>query len=212
MTKIILIRHGYSLGNKEKKFTGQMDLPLDRIGRAQAMSVCEYVKEHYQVDWIYSSDLSRARDTVAPLAKALSLPIHECRELREVDVGLWQGMLIEEVAKTYPENFALYKKKPGLVTFDGGESYGALIARVRPFIEKLAEEKDGKTLVIATHGGVIRNLRAAWDGVELAEIERIPHVPNASLSVLHYENGRVTWQSVGEVAHLADRTTEEGVR
>ena len=212
MVKFILVRHGFSMGNKEKKFSGQMDVPLDEAGLRQAESVSEYIYRTFKVDKIYSSDLCRAFDTVKPLAKALNIEIIKAKAFREVDVGLWQGRLIEDVKKEYPESFRLYKEKPGIARFDGGETYGECQKRALDEIEKIAKENDGKTIVIGTHGGVVRNLRAAFTKTPLESTEAIPHVPNASITVAEYQDGKFTLEIVGLTDYLTDKPTEEGVK
>ena len=212
MVSFIIVRHGFSKGNKEKRFSGQMDVPLDEAGLRQAKSVSDYILHSFKVDKVYSSDLSRAYDTVEPLAKALDLEIIKTKAFREVDVGEWQGRLIEDVKLEYPESFKLYKEKPGIARFDGGETYGECQERALRDIEKIAKENDGKTIVIGTHGGVVRNLRAAFTGTPLENIETIPHVPNASITVAEYDRGRFTLKIVGYTDYLTDKTTEEGVK
>ena len=71
------------MGNKEKKFTGQLDLPLDVVGFFQADSIRDYILKEYKVDKIFSSDLQRAYDTVKPLADALQIEIVTSKALRE---------------------------------------------------------------------------------------------------------------------------------
>ena len=212
MVKFIIIRHGYSLGNKEKRFSGQLDVPLDAVGISQANSTAAYILSHYQVDRIYASDLSRAYDTAKPIAQALGMDITKCKELREVDVGDWQGLLIEDAARKYPESFALYKENPGLSRFDGGESYVDVMQRGSRAFRRIAAENDGKTVIVATHGGVIRTLRAAWSNTPLEKIKEIPHVPNGSVTVVLYENGHAQFEQIGYNGHLADPITEEGVK
>ncbi len=212
MVRFIVVRHGYSCGNKEKRFSGQLDVALDEIGYSQAKSIAGYVLDNFHVDRIYSSDLSRAYDTVKPVADALGLDVIKSRELREVDVGLWQGKLIEDVKKEFPDSFAFYKENPGLARFDGGESYAEMMQRGQSAMEKIAAENEGKTVLIGTHGGFIRTLRAAWNNVPLDRIKDIPHVPNASMTVAEYENGAVKWIQIGYTDHLEDKVTEEGVK
>ena len=212
LVTFLLVRHGFSKGNKEKRFSGQMNLPLDDAGLAQAESVSKYISENFKVDSIYSSDLSRAYDTVLPLANKLNIAIQKDKNLREVDVGLWQGKLIDEVKKEFPETFEKYRVNPGLSRFDGGESYLDAMERGIKTIQKIAKENDGKTIVIATHGGIIRTLRAAWTNTTPENIKDIPHVPNASVTIAEYDNGNVTLKLVGHTDHLEDKTTEEGVK
>lgn len=212
MVTFLIVRHGFSMGNKEKRFSGQMDVALDEVGLQQAQSVARYVLANFRVDAIYASDLMRAVDTVKPVADALKLSVIQRKNLREVDVGDWQGKLITDVEKEYPESFALYKENPGLSHFDGGESYAGLQQRVVAAMEEIAAENHGKTVLIGTHGGVIRTLRAAWSGTPLEKIKEIPHVPNASVTVAVYEKGVFSLKTVGYCDYLSDKTTEEGVK
>ena len=212
MVTFIIIRHGFSLGNKEQRFSGQMDVSLDEVGQAQAISTAEYILKNFTINSIYASDLSRALDTVTPIADTLGIAVNKCKELREVHVGKWQGMLIKDVEMEYPESFALYKESPGTFRFDGGESYADMMHRVKLAFEKIAEENEGKTVVVGTHGGVIRTLRAAWNNMSLDRIKEIPHVPNGSITIVEYENGSVKWLRVGYCEHLTDKTTEEGIK
>ena len=195
MTTLIIIRHGYSMGNKEKKFTGQNDVPLDEIGFQQAESTAKYIIDNFKVDAIYSSDLSRAYETVKPISNAIGLPITTLTALREVNVGSWQGKLISEIEKEFPENLKLYKKSPGLIHFDNGESYKELIIRVQKAMEQIAEDNDRKTVVIGTHGGVIRALRAAWNKIPLDKLGSVLHVPNGSVTIVEYENKKTKFKN-----------------
>ncbi|MBO7208124.1 MAG: histidine phosphatase family protein, partial [Clostridia bacterium] len=129
MVTFVIVRHGYSKGNKEKRFSGQMDVPLDEIGLSQAEAVAQYITENFKIDKIYSSDLSRAVDTVKPIAQKLGIPVNKVKELREADVGEWQGLLIETIKEQYAESFEFYRQNPGLARFDGGESYKELMDR-----------------------------------------------------------------------------------
>ena len=212
MVKFIIVRHGYSVANKEKRFSGQMDIPLDEIGLSQAESVADYIVENFKVDSIYTSDLIRTVQTVKPTAERLGLEINKCKELREVDVGLWQGMLIEDVKKEYPENFEVYRNTPGLCRFDGGENYSDCLYRAKALLDELAKENDGKTIVIGTHGGVIRTLRANLKNIPMDKIQELPQVPNASITIVEYNSGEIKLIEEGYTEHLSDKTTEEGVK
>lgn len=212
MVKFIIVRHGFSLGNKEGRFTGQLDVSLDEIGFAQAESVAKYILDNFKIDVIYSSELSRAYDTALPVAKALGLEVNKRKGLNEVDVGLWQGKLIDDVEKEFPESFALYKSSPGLSRFDGGESYAELRERVVAEFHKLAQENDGKTVLVAAHGGVIRNLLAAWLDIPGERIKEVPRAANASITIAEYEGGKAELKLIGYTDHLDDKTTEAGVK
>ena len=212
MVKFIIVRHGFSLGNKEKRFTGQLDIPLDEIGYAQAELVAKYILDNFKIDAIYSSELSRAYNTALPVAKALGLEINKRKRLNEVDVGLWHGKLFEEVEKEFPESYALYKASPGLSCFEGGESYAEARDRVVAEFDKIASENEGKTVLVAAHGGVIKNLLAAWLGLPLERINEVPRVKNASISIAEYEGGKSKITLMSYIDHLGDMATETGIK
>ena len=212
MVKFIIVRHGFSLGNKEGRFTGQLDVPLDEIGYAQAECAARYILDSFKIDVIYSSELSRAYDTAFPVAKALGLEVNKRKRLNEVDVGLWHGKLFEDVGKEFPESYALYKVSPGIFRFDGGESYAELRERVVAEFEEIARENDGKTVLVAAHGGVIRSLVAAWLDIPLERITEVPRASNASISVAEYEGGKAKFTLIGYTDHLGDKTTEVGLK
>lgn len=213
-TTLVFLRHGLSLGNKEKKFTGQLDLPLDEVGLAQGVAASRYIAERYSIDAIYASDLSRAVETVRHLSERLALPIRMCADLREIHVGVWQGMKIEEVRRLYPKEIEQYKTAPNTFRFIDGESYGDVIIRARRAVNEIAKANEGKTVVIATHGGVIRALRASCEGEPLAALKRLSILPNASVSVAEYENGSLRFTELGVTAFLTGdlAETEEGVK
>ena len=131
--------------------------------------------------------------------------------LRELDVGEWEGKLITEVAKEYPDSFELYRTNIGFARPNGGESYPELAKRVLDTFAKMAGENEGKTVLVATHGGVIRALRCAWSNLPKEEFQNIPHVPNASLSIAEFADGKGIFTKIGFNDYLEEKTTEEGI-
>ena len=75
MTRFIVVRHGNSLSNIDKTFTGHIDAPLSKVGLEQAQLVSDYIFNTYKVDRVFSSDLSRAVDTIKPFAQKANLEI-----------------------------------------------------------------------------------------------------------------------------------------
>ncbi len=209
MTELIFVRHGFSEGNQSHRFSGQRDFPLTAAGHRQAQELAKYLLSAFTVNTICASDLCRATDTVRPLAEALSLPVQPMKELREVDVGLWEGVLRDEVGRRYPENYATYLTTPGLARFDGGESFAELRERALAAVERIVAQNEGKTVVIATHGGLIRALRTLWEDIPLEQMQRIPQVANASITVVRYEGGRASLQVAGFCDYLTERVTEK---
>lgn len=203
MTTLLVVRHGLSATNKAKVFTGQFDAPLDPLGHRQAACTAEYLSETYQIDAIYSSDLSRAMDTARPTAEKFGLPIHAVPEIRELDVGHWQHLSHTEVEKRYPEEYRQWKLNPGYVQFPGGESYAMMQKRCENAFDRIAAENDGKTVVVFTHGGVLRALVCGWLGYEMSKAHELPLAANASITVVRYKNGRAEVVTMGYDEHLA---------
>lgn len=204
MVNFIIIRHGCSVTNRDKKFTGSMDVPLTELGYDQAKRTAEYVFKNFNVDRIYSSDLSRAVDTAKPIADVFELPIITDEKLREIDVGYWQGKSHEEVKALYSESYNLYMTQTGHFHFDGGESFDQVKKRAVSVFEDIAKQNEGKTVVIVTHGGFIRALYCAWYDVKPQDTKYVSLVGNTSVSIAEYKDGKGEFSLLGSDAHLED--------
>lgn len=210
MVKFIIIRHGYSEFNKAGRFTGQLDIPLDELGVRQAELTAEYVISHFHVDEIYSSSLSRAIETVRPIAETFNLPIHLEEGLKEIYAGCWQGMLIDDIKKQYPKEFEAWATDVGLARCGDGESTEELIGRSKKIFHRIAEENEGKTVLISTHGGVVSALQCEWLQVPLSEMRNLAHVTNASVTVAEYElqTKSAKFLQIGYDEHLKECATK----
>ena len=102
MTTILLVRHGETDWNLERRWQGHIDRPLNDVGRAQARALADRLdSEPFAA--VYSSDLARARETAEIVAAAHGLPVHLDPRLREADVGEWSGLTADEIERRYPE-------------------------------------------------------------------------------------------------------------
>ncbi len=191
MTTFLFVRHGHSLSNAARTFTGQRDIPLSEIGLRQAELASAYILAHYRVDAVYASDLSRAVSTVRPLADALGLAVAPEPAFREINGGLWQGMTMDEIAAAYPAEHALWTRNFGLSRPSGGESVAEVMARALARVRSLAAENEGKTIVVATHAGVLRTLECAWRGLPPSEMNSLSWVPNGSTSEILWDGERL---------------------
>ena len=188
--RLLLIRHGLSVTNKSRCYTGQRDVALAEKGYKEAECTARYVLENYRVDAIYSSDLKRAVHTVKPIADALQLPIHTTEKLREIDVGLWGGLSFETVKEKYAESQRLFSENPDVYPPDGGETYMQVQARALEKLTEIAQAHPGQTVVVGTHGGVLRTFFRAW--LNLPDVYALPLAKNASVPVVDYEEGVFT--------------------
>lgn len=208
MVTLLIVRHGLSLTNRDKRYTGQRDVPLAPLGHKQAEVACKYIAGHYKVDAVYASDLSRAVDTMVPLASSLSLPVIKRADLREISLGDWEGKTYEEVKVLYPETWALLRTARHLARYEGGESYAEAYARAKDAFLSIAKENEGKTVAIASHGGTIRLFLAFVLGLPLADGEKVPLIPNASLTVVEIEGDAMRLVFAGDESYLSGLTEE----
>ena len=206
MVRFIILRHGYSLYNKEKRYTGQRDIPLDEVGIRQARLASDYLGSRYTVDECWSSDLLRAYETVRPTAERFGLPIHTMPALREIALGAWEGRLIEEVKQTEREAYLDFIAKGPDGRAPGGESRAELAARMVRAMDEIARGKDGKTILVASHGGAIRALLMAWARTPEERVSVSGGVANASITVAEYEDGAariIAWSLTDHLAQMS---------
>lgn len=155
--KMILIRHGQTEWNALQKYQGHTDVHLNELGRKQAATAAQYLKDHETIEAVYASDLSRTRETAEILSRSINLPVITDSRLRELSFGLWEGMTFNEVYKEYREEFDNWYNNTSEFKVPGGESFNELVTRVMQALHEIAAEHRG-TVVVATHGGVIMAL------------------------------------------------------
>jgi broad specificity phosphatase PhoE len=190
VTTVYLARHGESDWNVVRRWQGHADRPLTDTGREQARALAERL-EGAGIEAVYSSDLLRAKETAATVADRLGLELHLLPELREVDVGSWSGLTREEAEERFPAAFERWGQ--GGAAWEDGESHEQMAARVLTAVRRIAKRHPGGRVLIVAHGGPIRAVHAAALGIELHEHRRArPVEPNARLSVVAVEGGRIT--------------------
>ncbi len=205
-TKIILVRHGQSIGNMTRTFLGHTDLDLSELGYRQAEATANRLKEE-KIDKIYSSDLKRAMNTAIPHAKIRNIEVVPDKLLREAYAGLWEGMLVDDIINKWGSEFFTneWKNNFGCFTFPGGESVFEAGKRFFNEIIKILGENIGKTILISAHAAVIRSFWGIICGVEFDMLAtKIPFATNASYSICYFENGKIIPFEYSIDAHLAD--------
>lgn len=202
---LLLVRHGEAVGNRERRFIGQMDVALSDLGAAQAERVAERLADH-GVERIVSSDLRRAMDTAAPLADRLGLAVEATPDLREVDNGEWTGLLPEEIEAGWPDMFAEYRRGVD-VARPAGERWQQVYTRVSAVVADLLDTD--VTVAVFTHGGPIL-CAAAWaTGTAVGGNVfggRLAPAANASLSTIITGPRLAAWNETGHLGatHVDD--------
>ena len=187
MTTILLARHGETDWNREGRFQGHADPPLNDTGRKQAAQLAVEL-EDVELASVYSSPLRRAYETAELVAAPHGLTPVALAVLREVDVGSWQGLRREELEERHPEGFARWLDyEQG---WEDGETYDEMSRRVVPALLELAAEHEGEQILAVTHGGPIRAAFAFAIGSSHAEARRLgPAIGNAFVARFAVESG-----------------------
>ena len=153
-TQLLLIRHGATAWNAEHRIQGQLDIPLSPLGMLQSARLAECLASE-PIDAVYSSELSRAWLTAAPLAAQLGLEVIAEPRLRERSFGIFEGLTLDEIAARYPAAFAQWRARDLAWRPDGGESGQQLIDRVLSAAADVVTRHAGQTVVLVSHGGVL---------------------------------------------------------
>jgi probable phosphoglycerate mutase len=189
-------------------YTGQTDVALTDLGLRQAAKTAEYVAETYKIDAIYSSDLKRAMSTAIPLSEKLGIPVIKEPLIKEIYGGLWENKLMPEIDKLYHDDYQIYKTTIDLARCTGGESLAELQSRALEGMKKIVESNDGKTVFVATHGGVLLTLVSAWMGLPLEKMHETPPATSSSITEVVYENGEFKIQKYSFDEHLDELKVE----
>ncbi|HUY31556.1 MAG TPA: histidine phosphatase family protein [Pirellulales bacterium] len=180
---IYLVRHGESSYNLERRLQGQSDEPvLSPRGRQHAAAVAAALGE-LPIEAIYSSPLRRAMETAHPVAEALKLPVFTDDRLKEIDIGVFQGLLASEIGDRYPRETASWRSQDPDFRIPGGESRRELMGRADAALRAVHDAGYRQVAVIA-HGGVLAAAIKALLGVPA---ERNPFMLyNGSISQLDW--------------------------
>ncbi len=203
-TNVLLIRHGQSKGNAERRFGGHTATPLSARGRNQAEATARTLKSE-SLTAIYSSDLARAMETAKPLANMTGLTVQSTNAFRERDVGVMEGLTFEDAAQQHPEQYAALLRRDFEYVLTGGESYRQLLDRAVQKLDAIIEEHRGGKIAVFSHTGTIcilaLHLMGALDAPELKPV----WVSSANCGITKFElrdDGFVRVLAVNDTSHL----------
>jgi len=206
-THLIVIRHGETAWNRERRLQGQLDIPLNETGRAQARLLAEALAGE-PIDAVYTSDLGRAMETAAPLAETLGLQVRPEPRLRERCYGDLEGMTYAEVAEKRPEDFARWQARVPDYAPPAGESLREFHDRAVEVALSLSRRHPGERIALVAHGGVLDCLYREATGMTL-EAPREHGLLNASVNRLRCDSANLTLLQWADVSHLEALTLDE---
>lgn len=193
MTELIVVRHGETDFNRQLRFQGQVDVPLNAAGEAQARALAQRMAaepQAFAVDLVLSSDLQRAARTAALCAPALGQAVRHAPLWREQGFGVLEGLNRDEITRLHPEQWAAWLRHRADHAPPGGESVRQFHARVMQALgEAVAACPGGRVLVFA-HGGVLDMLWRQAHGLPL-DGDRECAIPNTGVNRLRWHDGGV---------------------
>jgi arylformamidase len=189
VTSVVLARHGQTVWHAEHRYAGSSDVALTPEGHRQAADLAAWAATA-GLDAVWASDLSRARETAAPSARAAGLTLRVDPRLRELHFGEGEGLTHAEMAQRWPDAFAAFEDDPAGHPLPGGEDPFVAAARARAALdEAVAAHPDGRVLVVC-HGTLLRLVLCTLLGVPAREYRRrFPEVRSAALTELRVTEG-----------------------
>jgi broad specificity phosphatase PhoE len=207
--RLIFVRHGETPWNVTLQYQGQANVPLNERGREQARRAAGRLRG-LGAAALYSSDIARAWETAEIIGADLGLTPTAAREIREIDVGQWEGLTPEELYRRFPDHMAEYRRDPARTVRIGGESYAQLQERALVFLNGVQEaHRQGEVVLAVSHGGTIRALLCHVIGLDLGNFGRM-WLDNGSLT--EFRLGRNGWRlmRLNDAAHVEDMVAEGG--
>ncbi len=185
MVQLILIRPGCTDYDKQSRIQGRLDIPLCDAGRQEALAAAESLRA-YLPKAIYYSPCCNTRETAELLGEALKLKPKELDDLQNLNQGLWQGMLVDEIRHKQPKVFKQWQEHPETVCPPQGESLAEATDRAEDVLEKLARRHRSGAIVLVAPEPMASIIRHRLAGTELGDMWHATNGCN-HMEVLHLE-------------------------
>lgn len=196
--KLILVRHGETKENAELIMQGQEYGTLSEKGKKQAEKVAERLKD-FDLDYIFSSDLERTRDTAKEIAKYHNTPIKFVEEIRERDAGIFNGKPVEKfVEEREAKELDAHEFKP-----QGGEDYQEVKERTAKFLEELIEGYQGETVLLVSHGTAMKIMTTYLLNKDLSETSELSQ-DNTAVNIFEFDGEEVKNYLLNDIEHLEE--------
>jgi alpha-ribazole phosphatase len=200
MLHLMLVRHGETEWNVQRRYQGQSDVPLSELGKQQAEFIAERLAGQ-TIDAVYASDLKRAWETAGIIADRCSLEIISEPRLRELKFGILEGMTFDEAQEQYPEMIAAWLEDFSNTPEDG-ETIDLFNARIVSLLDDLKGKHDEQVVLLVGHGGSLSEILRVVLGLS-PEKRWYLEMENASLSEVLIAHEYVSLKRMNDTCHLA---------
>ena len=206
-TRILAIRHGETAWNVEGRIQGQLDVPLNDMGRWQVHRLALALAGE-DVAAIYASDLLRAMETAQAVARGCGRPVVTDPGLRERGFGIFEGLSYAEINQRWPEQAERWRRRDPTFGAPDGETLNRFYERSIATAARLAALHPGQTIALVSHGGVMDCLYRAASRVAL-DSPRSWQLGNAAINRLLYTPQGFTLVGWSDICHLDDDSLDE---
>ncbi len=201
MTTIYMIRHAEAEGNLYRIVQGQHNSFITPRGHRQIACLAERFRD-VPLDALYSSDLRRTVTTAGAITKYHALPMQLTPRLREINLGVCEGMSFGDMYRFDPVQMDNFNNDPDEWRAPQAETFAECTERIVSAVRDIAEENTGKTVAVVSHGMAIRSLLSHILNVKSRDIPSLPHGDNTAVSKLIYENGVFSVEYYNDNSHL----------
>lgn len=201
MTTIILVRHGQTAWNREERFRGQADIPLNQAGIEQARAVAERIGRQWRPAAVYASPLQRTVKTAEIIAALFGLNVIPHTDLLDINYGGFAGLTGEEAQTKWPKVYGEWMATPSSATFPDGESLGDLRKRVERFMREMCAIHTDETIVAVGH--TVTNRVILLSALDL-DNNRLWDLGQDNCAINQLENRDGHWRvvSINDTGHL----------
>jgi broad specificity phosphatase PhoE len=189
MTDFVLVRHGETVWSSERRYAGGTDVALSAEGREQPGRLAGWVAQAGLAE-VWSSSLSRARETAAIATRDTTLAVQVDPRLAELDFGEGEGLTPEEMRERFPDQRAAFERDPAAHHLPGGESPQHALDRALDCLQEIARRNGGARVIVVIHTTLIRLLICHLLALPLKDYRRrLPTVSYATLTELRLRDG-----------------------
>lgn len=196
---LIMVRHGETPWNYDKRIVGHTEIGLNETGHRQAAGIAETLREE-KISAIYSSPLMRARETAGYINNIHKLDIGYVDELKEFDAGDLNGLTLEEVKQRYGDFFDMWMEGEPDMKMPGGESKNDLKNRVLPAMRRIIDKHQTETVVVVSHTMIILTILNDALGMNPVDFRRL-RLTVGSITVLNYTGNVATLSKFNDTCH-----------
>lgn len=202
MTRLFIVRHGETLWNKEGRAQGIQNIDLTDKGKIQGECLAKRLIEE-NIDFIYSSDLSRAYETAKILGNNINKPVHVISDIREMNFGQWEGLTIDDIKLKYQDSYNIWRNTPHIAQIPGAETLIQVQERAMKGVYNIIEKHPDKNIVLVSHGVAIKTIIFGLLDIDLSNFKKIRQ-DNTAINIIDFKENYNVLVQLNDTCHLSN--------